>query len=346
MPYSGVIEDVKRAIQGQRPKRMPFLAHSEEMDVRVAGEVYENYCSDSRIIEKVQTHVIERFGYDWAWLQIDDCILYELLGVGVVGEGNILRATRDYLPATRATLDRLKKPNVRKDGRCPTLLEAIRRLKDRYGESILVVGRTEGPFSSVTLLYGIDKTMLLMYDNPDLLRDTMKFFVDLQIEFGNAQFEAGADALWYGDCNASSHIMSLQTYQDFAVGPLAEVVAGYQGNGLTFLHASEQKTKYVDAMAGTGAEVVSLDPGADLAACREVVKGRCAIMGNLDPIAQLMNGTPESVSAQTEEILTTVSIKGGHLINSGEMVPRDTPEENMMAFGETVRRVWPKLLME
>lgn len=343
MPYSGVMDDVRRAVKGEKPNRMPFFACSEEMDVRVAGEVYENYCTSSKVMEKVQSHAVDKFGYDWSWMQVDDCIMFENLGVGVVGSGNILRATKNYLPAKRDTLNRLKKPNVRKAGRCPVLLDAIKRMKDRYGDSLCVVGRTEGPFSSAGLLYGIEATNFLMFEAPDFLRDTMKFFIELQSDFGIAQFEAGADALWYGDCNASSHLMSLKTYQEFVAEPLAAVVKNYKGRGLTILHASEEKPEYAAVMARTGIDILSIGPGGNLAECHDAVQKKCAVIGNVDPIGNLLNGTPETVRRQVEQILSTVSVKGGHLINSGEMVPRDTPERNMMAFGEAVREIWPKV---
>jgi len=346
MPYSGVMEDVRLAIRGERPRRMPFFALSEEMDVRVAGEVYERFCTDSKVIEKVQSLAVDRFGYDWTWLQIDDCILFEILGVGVVGQGNILRATKDYLPATRATLNNLPRVNVKKDGRCPVLLDAIKRMKDRYGESLAVVGRTEAPFTAVALTIGMEPTSLMIYDDPDLLRDMVRYFIDVETEFGLAQFEAGADMIWYGDCWASGHLLSLSAYENEALPPMAEVVGHYKGHGLTILHSSEENPKYVDLMAGAGVDIVSVGPEADLAACHDTIGGRCALMGNVDPIGQLMKGTPESVSTQVEHILRNVSVRGGHLINSGEMVPRDAPEENMTAFGETVRNVWPKLVRQ
>ena len=340
MAYTGVIEDVWRAIRGERPGRMPFFACSEEFDVRVAGAVYEDYCTDSQVMTRVQSQVVERFGYDWAWLQVDDCIIPEILGVGVVGSGNILRATQDYLPAVRETLKRLKLFDCNKAGRCPVLLDALKRLKDRYGESLLVVGRVEGPFSSAGLLYGIEPTNFLLFDDPMLVRDTMAFFVELQAQFGLAQLAAGADALWLGDCNASSHLMSLETYREFVAGPLAELAGIYrQAGGITILHASEEKPDYAAVMAGLNIDVLSIGPGGDLAACHAAVNHKCAVMGNVDPIGQLLNGTPESVTAQVAGILREVSVKGGHLINSGEMVPRDCPEQNIVAFGETVRRL-------
>jgi len=343
MAYTGVMDDVRRAVAGECPRRMPFFALSEEFDVRLAGVTYEQYDRDATVMAEVTGRSVAAFDYDWAWLQVDDCIIPELLGVGVVGGGNILRATRDYLPATRATLDRLRAPDVRRDGRCPVLCEAIKRVKDWFGDTLCVVGRTEAPFSTATLLYGMNACSLLMYDDPQLLQDTMAFLAEIQIAFGLAQFDAGADALWYGDCNASSHLISLSAHAAFAAEPLRRVAQAYRGHGLTFLHASEENPAYVDAMAGLGVDAISIGPGGDLAACHAAARGRCALLGNLDPIGLLLNGSPADVRARTDEILRTVSVQGGHLINSGEMVPRDTPEANMLAYRDAVRRVWPQL---
>jgi len=35
-----------------------------------------------------------------------------------------------------------------------------------------------------------------------------------------------------------------------------------------------------------------------------------------------------------------VSVRAGHLINSGEMFPRDCPEENIRAYVETIHETW------
>ncbi|MFH0962816.1 MAG: uroporphyrinogen decarboxylase family protein [Planctomycetota bacterium] len=344
MPYRGCTEDVRRAARGERPRRMPVFLCSEEFDVRLAGETYERAATDSRVLAGVLSETIRRFDYDWAWVQVDDCIVYETLGVGVKGGGNILFATCEYLPASADTLKGLTIPRFEKAGRCPVLLDACKRLKDEFGDEILVVGRTEAPFSSVTLTYGIEATMMLMFDNPQLLKDTLEFFVELQTEFGIAQKEAGADALWYGDCNASSHLMGLGHYREFAAPALERVAKEYRKNDiLTILHASEENADYVDVMAGLGVDFVSIGPGGDLAECYRRARGRCALTGNVDPIGVLMNGTPEDVRSQTRSILKTVSVRGGHLINSGEMVPRDCPEENIRAYVETVHETWKEI---
>ena len=115
MPYGGCVEDVRRAARGERPERLPVFLCSEEFDVRVAGETYERFANDSAVMAGVVEKTIRMFDYDWAWLQVDDCLVYELLGVGVKGEGNILYATCDYLPPTADTLKGLRVPDFGKE---------------------------------------------------------------------------------------------------------------------------------------------------------------------------------------------------------------------------------------
>lgn len=341
MAYPGLKDDVKRCVAGQAPKRLPVFGCSEEFDVRIAGENYERYCSSAETMVAVQKKIVKRMDYDWVWLQIDDCIEFELLGVGVKGGGDILRATCDYLPATPETLKRLRIPDFARQGRAKELLAAIKALKKEFGDTAIVVGRTSAPFSAATLLYGINEVMTMLVDNAALLEQTMDFLAKMQIEFGLAQLEAGADAIWLGDCCASSHLISLQHWERFARPGLNRVSERYlKAGGMTFLHASEEKEKFIDKMADLKISAISIGPNADLKMAHRVCKGRMAILGNVDPIKTLLNGTPNDVKTSVERIVREVSVGGGHMLNSGEMISRDTPEENIAAMVKTGREAW------
>ncbi len=183
MAYSGVMDDVRRAVALQRPEKLPVFICSEEMDVRVCGSRYDRYNADAKEMARVQIEAIERFDYDWAWLQVDDCMEFEPLGVGVKGEGDILPATCDYLPTTDASLARLREHGYRAEGRMQVLLDAIKAVKDRFGDTVCVTGRTAAPFSSAVLAFGMNETMMLLYDAPDFVREACTIFEDYQIQF-------------------------------------------------------------------------------------------------------------------------------------------------------------------
>ena len=98
--YSGVLDDFRAIREGRQPARIPCVACSEEFDVRWHGRYdYETVCQSGEKTAEVLAAAIERFDYDWAWVQIDDCYEFEPVGVGVKGEGNILRPLSGICPS-------------------------------------------------------------------------------------------------------------------------------------------------------------------------------------------------------------------------------------------------------
>ncbi len=341
MAYGGVMADVQSAVAMQRPQRLPTFICGEEMDVRVCGSRYDRYNSDAREMARVQIEAIERFDYDWAWLQVDDCIEFEPLGVGVRGGGDILPATCGYLPPTQGALDQLHDQGYRVEGRMQILLDAIRTVKDYFGDAVCVTGRTAAPFSSATLAFGIDSVLTMPFTDPDFLAAMLRFFEMYQTRFGLDQIAAGADALWFGDCNASGHLISPAIYNDFALEPARRVCEHYKNAGAVVIyHASEESPAMIDLQAGAGFSILSVGPGIDIEEARRIVDGRVCLSGNVDPLAVLARGASATVRDEVTRIVRNVSVHGGHVMNSGEMVPRETPEENVRAFMETSRAAW------
>ena len=338
MAYAGVLNDIKKCIALEKPERVPVFALSEEFDVRMHGDVYCDYNSNAEKMAKCQMDSIRKYGYDWAWLQVDDCIEFEVLGVGVKGEGNILPATAEYLPATYETLKNLKMPDFQSEGRMPVLLEAISKIKKEMGDTVCVTGRVAAPFSSATLLYGMTETLMLLYDEPELVKDTIDFFTEFQIKWGQAQRNAGADALWVGDCNASGHLISVEQYREFALEPTKQMIQAFDAAGLwSFYHASEHSIEHMKAQIETGISAISVGPGADLPRVMDEISHKCCVLGNLDPINGLLQGTAQYVTDEAKRIMEIGKSGGGYIFNSGEMIPRNTPEENMIAMISTAK---------
>ena len=332
--YDGVMDDIRTCVALGTPRRLPVLALSEEFDVKWYGRYsYEDTCRDGDKMAETWIAATEVFDYDWAWLQVDDCFEFEPLGVGCYGEGDILRATKDYLPPSLDTLRGLRVPDPRKDGRMPQKLKAIRLVRQRLGDRACVCGSTAGPFSSACLLFGLTEALMMIHTDPGLLRAACDFFVDVQVEWGLAQLDAGAQALWLGDCNAMSNLISVEQYRAFALEPCARVVEAYRkAGGLTILHNSEESVPHILASADLGVSVINVGPGIDIARAKETLRGRVCLAGNLDPIRVLLNGTPAEVEAEAGRIVRAAAPGGGFIFNTGEMNPRDVPVENMKAL--------------
>jgi len=234
----------------------------------------------------------------------------------------------------------LKMPDPEKDGRMPVLLDAIKRVKDEFGDTVCVTGRVAAPFSSVTLLYGIHESMMLMYDDPELLNETVKFFVDLQVMFGIAQIKAGAKALWIGDCNASGHLISVDQYREFALESVRQCCKAYKENNCwSFYHASEHSIPHIIAQAESGIDILSVGPGIDISLAKKAVGNKICLMGNIDPILYLLEKDADAVYEESKRITNIGTMDGGYIFSSGEMIPRDTPEENIIAMIRGAREI-------
>ena len=339
--YQGVVEDFRKIRERKTPKRVPCVANSEEFDVKWHGQyTYEEFCQSGEKIFEVGKAAIEHFDYDWAWVQIDDCFEFEPIGVGVKGEGNILRATYQYLPVSRATLKNLPVLDPAQDGRMPEKLKALRKLRDYFKESVLVVGSCAAPFSAVGLTWSIEESMVLMMSDKKLLYEACDYWLEFYKRYIKAQKEAGAHAIWLGDCNAFSSMLSAAQYKEH-IFPVTKKLVDYCEKELDimiWMHNSEIKKDHVLSHVPLGLSFESIGPAADIAEIRAATKGKLAISGNLDPIEALWRGTPEKIAQEVERIMNICKPGGGYIFSTGEMNPRAIPEENMMAMMKTAKQ--------
>jgi len=179
MAYQGVGRDFAACVKGRRPPRMPVFALGLEFDLHVGGVT----CAESRTnVDKTVrciVQAIDRFGYDWAMVFPDDYVEFEPLGLSMRHEEDTPAMPERYLPMDRATLSRFRLPDPANDLRLPVHLEMLRSVRERLGDTVLVVGRIAAPFSSLALVYGMEALFTNLVLDPDLIRDNLRFFIEV-----------------------------------------------------------------------------------------------------------------------------------------------------------------------
>jgi uroporphyrinogen decarboxylase len=91
----------------------------------------------------------------------------------------------------------------------------------------------------------------------------------------------------------------------------------------------------VDAMAESGADVLSLDWRADLADAARRVGARVSLQGNLDPCA--LSAPPEQIARRVRALAEAGRSARGHVLNLGHGVLPETPVEGVRAFVSAAR---------
>ena len=97
-----ILKQIETVCKLEVPQWLPVFCLSQEFDARYAGLTYSEYIRDAETIVEAQLRVIEHFGWDWAWLHLDDTLEFEALGVGVAAGENIVRAGHARRPYAAA----------------------------------------------------------------------------------------------------------------------------------------------------------------------------------------------------------------------------------------------------
>jgi len=336
--YRGVLEDIRKCINLGIPERVPVFALGELFNVRMAGITYREYTDNVSKMAKCEVDAVKKFDYDWVYLNPDDYIEFEPLGIKTKGEENIPLAAYEYLPASIDRIKNLKFPNPQKDGRMPAFLEAVSRIKKELGDSVCVTGRVAAPFTSVSLLFGVEKALTLPYENNELLLKSMDFLLELAVEWAKAQIRAGADAIWVGDCIACSGFVSSKHYNEFALSGALKINEILKKESFVFYHAGESSLQHLELMADSHPDVLSIGGKIDIGIAKETVGKRVCLMGNIRGMEVVQREVPENVEKETIRIMETGKKNGGYIFNSEEGIPCETPEENMRIMMQAAKK--------
>jgi uroporphyrinogen decarboxylase len=163
---------------------------------------------------------------------------------------------------------------------------------------------------------------LVLHELLDKLASTISAYLLYQIESG-AQVIQLFDT-WAGELNRSD-------YEEFAL-PYTKRIFQAIGNRVPRILYLNGTSAILESMAGSGAEVISLDWRISIAEARRRVGNGIALQGNLDPC--LLLGPRERIVAKTKEILEQAG-PTGHILNLGHGILPPTPVDNARAFIES-----------
>jgi uroporphyrinogen decarboxylase len=309
------------------------------LNARVIGITQHQYTHDVEKMIAAEIEGARNFDFDWVIPFSDDFLEFEPLGVETVDQDNLPVAASKYLSPNWKTIQHLKVPNCKTDGRMPKLLEVQSKLKAILGTTVCQVGHVASPFSAASLIFGVEETLMLILSNPDLLKKTIEFCTELEIQWANAQISAGADAIWLGDCVASSFFISARQFTELAADPAKKVSdAIKKAGGLVFYHSNEHSLEHLKIAAELGFSAINVGEDIDIALVKEAIGKKICLMGNIDPIKVLWHGSKKEIDNEVKRITTAAGKNGGFIFNTGEGIIAQSPQENIRTMIHAVRK--------
>ena len=318
-------------LRGQATDHLPLMPITMMFAADRAGVPYGRYAADGAVLAEAQLRIAEEFGFDHVSAISDPAREVCDLGGAIEWFEDQPPAIRGDAPvlSDKAKLARLTVPDPEAAGRMSDRLRGVRHLAQRAGGSLMVEGWVEGPCAMAADLRGMSALMLDFTDDPQFVNDLMDFAVRMEVLFAAAQVTAGATLIGIGDAAAS--LVGPRIYQQFVLGWEQRLVEQIHALGVPArLHICGNTKRIVRGMGETKCEIVDLDFLTPLSEARAVMGVDQVLLGNLDPVRALRDGTPESVYAALAECRAQAGPR--YIVAAGCEVPRGTPAENMRAM--------------
>ena len=324
-------ERILAVLEGRTPDRTPLMPITMMLAADQIGHPYGRYATDYCVLVEGQLQVAEAFDFDFVSCISDPAREAADCGADVQifpDQPPAINETQALL-ADKATLAQLELPDPHAPGRMQDRVRAAALFQERVGGEKLIEGWIEGPCAEAADLRGINTLMLDFYDDPDFVRQLFDFVLELGLRFARAQIEAGVELMGVGDAAAS--LIGPQLYHDFVWPYEKRLVEGIHKMGCKVrLHICGNINRILEPIGQLGCDLIDLDFMVPVAAARQQMGPDAVLLGNLDPVRTLRNGTPESI----REAIAQCHREAGSrfIIGAGCEVPRHTPPENLLAL--------------
>jgi len=330
-------ERVLAMLEGRPVDHLPCMPITMMFAADRIGATYRAYATDHRVLVDAQIRTAEEFSFDYVSAISDPAREAADCGATVMyfdDQPPAIDETHARL-ADKTQLTRLKAPEPLSGGRMHDRVRAAALFKERVGKEKLIEGWIEGPCAEAADLRGINTLMLDFYDDPAFVRDLFEFVVEMELRFARVQVEAGVDLMGVGDAAAS--LVGPAIYEEFVWPYEKRLVDGLHAMGTRVrLHICGNTRRILAGMGRLGCEIVDLDFMVPLAQAREKMGPAQVLLGNIDPVRVLRNGTPESVMATIAECHHQAGPR--YIVGAGCEIPRGTPAENVRALAEYAQR--------
>ena len=214
------------------------------------------------------------------------------------------------------------------DAQC--LIEAIRILRREYGDEVAIIGKTMGPWSLAYHSFGVEPFLLLSLDDPGKTKQILDKLKEITVQFGLAQFEAGADALTLPD-HATGDLVSGEYYARYLRDMHIEFAERLRGP--LILHICGRTVDRMEYIAQTGMAAFHYDSKNDPAESMAIVKNRISLVGNINNPETLFSKGPEEVRREVYKNLDA----GVQLVGPECAIPLQTTIENLKEIPKAVR---------
>lgn len=332
MSQMNSLERVVAAIKMEKPDRVPVTPLSISRSIREGGFTTAECIYDPEKMAEAKVAASEKFDDDSCVAGTDLFVESECMGSTVTVYEHTPVVT-EYFLKQKSDIDKLSVPNPATDGRMPMVTKEIELIKQKIGDTRVVVPVTGGPLTIASQLYGPEPLLIAMIEEPEWVHRLLRISTDASLAYWNALIKAGAHAIVLLEPFSSNTIISPEQYAEFTAPYCKEIFEDSWSQGVVGInHICADTAMIWDQMSSIGALALQLDHVVDMGEAKAAVGDRICISGNVHPVDYMLYGTPEAVYWKSREIIDQSAAGSGFVLGAGCDLNPNTPSENILAM--------------
>lgn len=307
----------------------------------VAGD-FLTLCKTPQLACEVTLQPLRRFALDAAILFSDILTIPDAMGLGlsfVEGEGpcfsNPIRNLADI--ETLPTVDVIGDLNY--------VMDAVRLIRQEMPADLPLIGFAGSPWTLVCYMVeggssrDFKRVLQLMYTEPVATHQLLAKLAATITAYLEEQVRAGVNTLMIFDTWGG--ILTTRHYVDFSLHYMQAIVKQLKAKypHIPVILFTKGGGQWLQQLAETGCDALSLDWTCDLRAARAQVGNQVALQGNLDPTVLLTS--PQCIRDQVQYVLASYGHGSGHVFNLGHGITPDIPPEHVAVMVEAIHEFSP-----
>ena len=313
--------------RSEKKRALPILSFpaSQKMNVTV-----EQMVTSAELQAKAMEIIAEQTNTMAAVSLMDLSVEAEAFGAAVRFFDDEVPVVTGQLVSSEEEAQALQVPDL-DQGRAKTCIEGVRLAKQCIQDKPVLAGMI-GPYSLAGRLMDVTEIMYSCYDEPEVVHIVLEKATQYLIQYGNAMKQAGADGIMMAEPLAG--ILSPDMAAEFSVPYVKRIIEALKDEDFAMIYhnCGNSVANMLPEIFSQGADAYHFGNAVDMLTVMQNAPETALCMGNIDPANQFTNGTVESMTEATQQMMDQCGSYKNFVPSSGCDIPAQANWNNIQAF--------------
>ena len=327
-------------VQFKKADRQPVIAPVFGHAAVLGNRDLSDYVQKGELLAECQLKALGRYQHDAVFAIMDASVETEAAGSILEYRSNMYPMIKDHVLEDIETFNKLLIPDPYSAGSMPEQLQAVKRLRQELGDDVAVIGCVLGPMTLTGQLLGLEKSLFLAVDEPEIFESILDYATRVIIEFGRAQLEAGAHLIMVFEPTGSPAVIPPSFFREMLVSRLKQCFQSFTtaGSVANFLHIAGPTKPILPYYKETGVNLANFDYYVGADEIKSLLPDIC-LCGNVKS-GLFLEPDPAEVIQAAKVLSDAFKESRGFILSAGCEIPPEANPKNIEVLAEFARKGW------